>query len=118
MATTRMSYRTGFWSRFTTTTLRGLFWLNAFFALITILMAEQVSGGVDRPTLLVVFVALWVAAVHWNAMKLLIHLRRLEQELTEPNSSMKLMYDTAGALAVMGVLPVLALQIFIPLTSY
>ncbi len=112
MATTRMSYRTG---GFGITTLRDQFWLNAFFALMTILLAAQASGGVDRPTLFVVLAALWVAGVHLRAMKLLLHLRRLEQELTEPNSSMKLMYDTAEALAVMGVLPVLLLQIFIPL---
>ena len=118
MATTRMSYRSGFWSRFSQTSLRGVFWLNAFFALITVLLAEQVSWVVDRPTLFVMLVALYVAGVHWVALKLLIHLRRLEQELTEPNSSMKLMYDTAGALPVLGVLPVLVLQIFIPLTSY
>ena len=30
MATTRMSYRSGFWSRFSPTSLRGVFWLNAF----------------------------------------------------------------------------------------
>ena len=110
MADTPMTYGFGFGTH---NTLRGVYVTNTFFAAMTVLFALQSARAVDRPEVFLIWVCAWLAAVHWRALKLLIHLRRLEQHVTEATSSMRLMYETAGSLPVIGLVPLLVLQVFL-----
>lgn len=102
-----MTYGNGFGTH---NTLRGVYWMNALFALLTVLIALQSARAVDQPGYFFLWVTAWLVAIHWRALKLLMHLRRLEQQLTAATPSMKLMYETAGTLPVIALLPMLALQ--------
>ena len=105
-----MTYGFGFGTH---NTLRGVYAMNALFALLTVLFALQNARATDRPEFFLMWVAAWLIAVHWRAIKLLIHLRTLEQQATEATPSMKLMYETAGSLPVVALVPLLVLQVFL-----